>query len=219
MPAQAVLFDLDGTLLDTLADIAGAANAALAREGVPEHPVDSYRQFIGDGVDMLFRRALPPVAGHDDDRVARCVAHFHDTYAASWNVASAPYEGIAELLDALVDRGLTLAILSNKPDEFTKLCANHYLGRWPWARVVGQRVGIPRKPDPTPALMIADELQIFPGRITYVGDSSVDMRTARAATMPAVGVSWGFRPVEELRAAGATAIIDRPLDLLPLLDA
>ena len=218
MTTQAVLFDLDGTLLDTLADIASAANAALVLEGMPAHPDAAYRRFIGDGVDMLFRRALPLDQDHDDARIARCVSHFHATYATSWNVASRPYPGVPELLDALAARGLPLAILSNKPDEFTRLCAGHYLGRWTWAAVVGQRTGVPRKPDPTPALMLAEAIGVPPARITYVGDSSVDMRTAAGAGMVAVGVSWGFRSVEELQATGASAIIDHPLDLLPLLD-
>ena len=218
MPAQAVLFDLDGTLLDTLGDIAGAANAALALEAMPIHPAASYRQFIGDGVAMLFRRALPPDRDHDDARIDRCVAHFHATYAAAWNVSTQPYPGIPDLLDALRARDLPLAILSNKPDEFTQLCTRAYLGRWSWAAVVGQRDDVPRKPDPTSALIIARHLGLSPAAIVYVGDSSVDMRTARASGMTAVGVSWGFRSVEELRATGASAIIDHPGELLALLD-
>ena len=218
MPAQAVLFDLDGTLLDTLSDIASAANAALALEALPTHPDAAYRQFIGDGVDMLFRRAFPPDQDPDAARIDRCVHHFHATYATSWNVASEPYPGITDLLDALTNLGLPLAILSNKPDEFTKLCAAHYLGDWSWRAILGQREGVPRKPDPTAALTIADHLGVAPADFVYVGDSSVDMRTAHAAGMLAVGVSWGFRSVEELQATGAQAILNHPLELLPLLD-
>ncbi len=218
MPAQAVIFDLDGTLLDTLADIAGAANAALALEGFAEHPPAAYRQFIGDGVGMLFRRALPADQDHDDARIERCVTQFHATYATGWNVATQPYPGIADLLDTLTARQLPLAVLSNKPDEFTQLCTRHYLDRWTWAVIVGQRDGVPRKPDPTSALTIARNLGLAPADIVYVGDSSVDMRTARAAGMTAVGVSWGFRSVEELQATGAHAIIDHAAELLPLLD-
>ena len=218
MPAKAVLFDLDGTLLDTLADIAGAANAALAREAMPTHPPTAYRQFIGDGVAMLFRRALPTDQDHDDARIERCVAHFHATYATTWNATTQPYPGIAGLLDALTARNLPMAILSNKPHEFTQLCAGEFLDAWPWRAVIGQRDGIPRKPDPTSALAIARDLGFDPSLIVYVGDSSVDMRTARAAGMPAVGVSWGFRPVAELRETGASAIIDEPDDLLAFLD-
>ena len=218
MPPLAVLFDLDGTLLDTLTDIASAANAALASESMPTHPDADYRRFIGDGVGMLFRRALPPDQDHDEPRIDRCVARFHETYAHSWNVATRPYEGIPELLDALADRGLPVAILSNKPDEFTKLCAGAYLNRWTWSAVVGQREGVPRKPDPTSALAIAEGLGIAPSDFLYVGDSSVDMRTALASGMRPIGVSWGFRSVEELRSTGAEAIIDHPSELLGLLD-
>lgn len=217
MPAQAVLFDLDGTLLDTLADIAAAANAALVAEGMPAHPDAAYRRFIGDGVAMLVRRALPEGVEHDDARVDRCVRLFHETYATSWNVSTRPYDGIPALLDALAARGLPLAILSNKPDEFTRLCADAQLGRWAWAAVVGQREGVPRKPDPTSALAIAAGLGLGPADVVYVGDSGVDMRTATAAGMRAVGVSWGFRSVEELREIGASAIIDHPAQLLDLL--
>ena len=217
MPAQAVLFDLDGTLLDTLADIAAAANAALVAEGMPAHPDAAYRRFIGDGVAMLLRRALPSDREHDDARVDRCVRLFHETYAASWNVSTRPYDGIPALLDGLAARGLPLAILSNKPDEFTRLCAGAQLGRWSWAAVVGQREGVPRKPDPTSALAIAEGLGLAPADVVYVGDSGVDMRTATAAGMRPVGVSWGFRSVEELRETGATAIIDHPGQLLDLL--
>ena len=217
MPAQAVLFDLDGTLLDTLADIAGAANAALALESMPTHPSASYRQFIGDGVAMLFRRALPSDQDHDNARIERCVHHFHATYATTWNVSSKLYPGIAELLDVLTARNLPLAILSNKPDEFTQLCTRHFLSAWTWQAVVGQRDEVPRKPDPTAALQIARDLAIDPAQIVYVGDSSVDMRTAKAAGMPAIGVSWGFRSAEELRSTGATAIIDHPSELLSWL--
>lgn len=219
MPAQALLFDLDGTLLDTLADIADSANAALERAGRPTHPVDRYRQFVGDGVVTLFERCLPPGEGADADLVARCVAHFQETYAEGWKRRSHPYDGIPALLDALAARGLPLAILSNKPDDFTQLCTQHFLGAWTWAAVAGQRAGIPRKPDPAGALAIADALGIAPGDWLYVGDSGVDMRTATGAGMVPVGISWGFRAVDELWATGARAVIDRPGQLLGLLDS
>ena len=214
---RAILFDLDGTLLDTLEDIAQAANDVLAGLDLPTHPPGAYRRFIGDGVAMLFRRALPP------DRVApgtvdRCVAGFEETYGRSWNVRTRPYDGIPGLLDDLAARGLGLAVLSNKPDAFTRLCAAEYLARWPFRAVVGQRAGVPRKPDPAGALEIAERLGVPVERFLYVGDTAVDMETARRAGMYPVGVAWGFRPIEELRAGGAAAIIERPADLLELLE-
>jgi phosphoglycolate phosphatase len=217
MDVQAVLFDLDGTLLDTLEDIAAAANEVLGRHGLPAHPPGAYRRFIGDGVAMLFRRALAPEHA-EPEQVARCVEDFRDAYSRSWNVRTRPYDGIPELLDALTSRGLVLALLSNKPDDFTRLCASAYLARWPFRAVLGQREGTPRKPDPAAALEIAHRLGIPVGQFLYVGDSAVDMETARRAGMRPVGVSWGFRPAEELWAAGAEAAIAHPAELLGILD-
>jgi phosphoglycolate phosphatase len=214
MKFRAVLFDLDGTLLDTLADIAHAANTVLEQLGLPTHPADAYRLFIGEGVAVLFRRAL----GLDDDAaVDRCVAAFRDAYGRSWNVRTRPYDGIPELLDALVDRGVGLTLLSNKPDAFTRLCAEHYLARWPFRAVLGARDGVPKKPDPAGALEIAAQLGLEPGQFAYLGDSAVDMLTAHRAGMYPVGASWGFRPVAELREGGAGAVVDHPRELLDLL--
>ena len=153
MQVRAVLFDLDGTLLDTLADIADAANGVLRSRGFPEHPPEAFRAFIGEGVAVLFLRALPPDRV-SDELVARCVEEFRAAYAKNWNVQTRPYEGIPALLDALTKRGLALAMLSNKPDEFTQLYADAYLARWPFAAVLGSREGVPRKPDPAGALEV-----------------------------------------------------------------
>jgi phosphoglycolate phosphatase len=217
MAFRAILFDLDGTLLDTLADIAHAANEALAFEGFPTHAESDYLRFIGDGVAMLMRRALPPDIV-DDTLVGRGVACFQETYAKQWNVQTKPYAGIVELLDALTARGLPLAVLSNKPDDFTQLFGQTYLAPWPFRAIIGHRGGVPCKPDPASALEIADRLGVEPASCLFVGDSAVDMQTARNAGMSPVGVSWGFQPVETLREAGAWAIIDHPSGLLDLLD-
>jgi len=215
MNASAVLFDLDGTLLDTLADIAIAANAVLEEIGLPTHPVEAYRQFIGEGVPMLFQRAA---GAADPALLDRCVGRFREVYGQAWNVRTHPYDGVPELLDELTARGPALAVLSNKPDVFTRLCVEHYLGRWPFRVVLGSREGVPRKPDPAGALEAAALLGLDPAAIVYLGDTAIDMRTARGAGMHPVGVSWGFRPVAELLDAGAAQIIDRPLALLDVLD-
>ena len=216
MESRAVLFDLDGTLLDTLADIAHAANEVLEHLGFATHPPEAYRRFIGDGVAVLFRRALPP--GHDEpERVARCVADYRETYGRVWNVRTRPYDGIAALLDGLTSRGLGLAVLSNKPDDFTGLCVAEYLARWPFRAVLGHREGTPRKPDPAGALEIVHRLGVPAGQFLYVGDTAVDMETARSAGMRPVGAAWGFRPAEELWAAGAETVIAQPADLLEIL--
>jgi phosphoglycolate phosphatase len=218
MKFRAVLFDLDGTLLDTLEDIAGAANEVLVGLGCPAHPPEAYRRFIGDGVAVLFQRALPPDRA-EPGLIDRCVEGFPEAYGKSWKVSTRPYEGIPELLDALTTRGLALSVLSNKPDDFTRLAAAEYLARWPFRAVVGQRQGVPRKPDPAGAVEIARRLEIPVEQFLYVGDTAVDMETARRAEMCPVGVAWGFRPVEELRTGGARAIIERPADLLGLTEA
>jgi phosphoglycolate phosphatase len=217
MRFQAVLFDLDGTLLDTLEDIAQAANDVLVALDLPVHSPVAYRRFIGDGVATLFRRALPP------DRVGpevvdRCVAGFRETYGKCWNVRTHPFDGIPELLDDLAARGLDLALLSNKPDDFTRLAVAEYLSRWPFRAVLGERAGVPRKPDPAGALEIARRLGLPAERFLYVGDTGMDMETARRAGMFPVGVAWGFRPIEELRSSGAGAVIERPAELLELLE-
>jgi len=217
-PVRAVLCDLDGTLLDTLGDIAQAANGVLQSLGFPPHPVQDYRRFVGEGVQVLFSRALPAGTG-DPDRLALCVARFREEYARCWDVHTRPYDGIPELLTGLEERGLALAILSNKPVDFVRMYVARYLSCWTFRVVLGQGEGNPRKPDPAGALRTTAELGLASSEIVYLGDSPVDVQTAHAAGMYAVGAGWGFRPVEELRQAGADATIAHPRELLPILDA
>jgi phosphoglycolate phosphatase len=217
MDCRAILFDLDGTLLDTLADIAHAANRALERFGFGIHAPDEYRLFVGEGVDMLFRRALPE-EHRGPDVIARCVESFRSTYARTWNVHTKPYEGVPELLDALAARRLKMAVLSNKPDEFTKRCVNEYFPQGRFEAVLGQGHGMPRKPDPAGALEIARSLAVPPESFLYLGDSAVDMQTARSAAMHPVGALWGFRSLEELRDGGARAVIRHPMELIGVLE-
>jgi phosphoglycolate phosphatase len=219
MRFRAALFDLDGTLLDTLEDIASAANTVLARLGYATHAPAEYRRFIGDGVATLFRRALPPGrAANDEGEVSRCVGGFREEYGKSWNLRTRVYDGIPALLDALSARDLPLGVLSNKPDDFTRLCVAEYLSTWPFLVTLGQREGVPRKPDPGGALEAAQRFELPPSEIVYVGDTSVDMETARGAGMHPVGVAWGFRPAEELWSSGAAEVIATPAELLPLLE-
>jgi len=232
MPIRAVIFDLDGTLLDTLIDVATAANASLREVGVPEHPLTAYRKLLGGGIQRLFADALPPGAA-TPEQVARSVAAFRRHYDRGWNNATRPYAGIPELVDALKRRGLWLAVLSNKPHEFTRACIAAYFGGQPaptatgiesagpigpFRCVVGQRAGMPVKPDPTSALEIANGSGVPPEEFLYLGDTSIDMQTARDAGMHPIGVLWGFRDREELIASGAECVIATPCELLELLD-
>ncbi len=212
---QAVIFDLDGTLLDTLEDLAASMNWVLQQNGCPVHPVDAYRYFVGDGMEMLARRAVPPER-NKDLFVARCMAQMRVYYDAHWADKSAPYGGVVDLLQRLHEAGLSLNVLSNKPDEFTCRCVDRLLPGEVFDIVRGVRPDCPRKPDPQGALRIAERLGVDPPEVLYVGDTNVDMKTANRAGMYAVGVLWGFREEEELREHGAREIVARPAELLPL---
>ncbi len=217
MRYSAVLFDLDGTLLDTLADVADATNAALAQLGFPGHPVEAYKYFIGDGMEQLARRVLGPNAEYPA-LVARCVQRIREHYARCWACKTRPYPYIPELLDELAWRKVPMAVLSNKPQDFTRLCVERLLGRWRFDAVVGAGGQFPPKPHPAAALHIAGLLGLPPARIVYLGDTNTDMQTATGAGMFPVGALWGFRPEDELRASGAQVLIARPLELLALLE-
>lgn len=209
---SAMIFDLDGTLIDSLEDIADAANNTLAAFGMPEHTRDDYRRFVGNGVQVLLERTLP--AGHAGPPSARFVETFKQLYRRHLNRKTMPYGGIETVLTRLAENGMKLAVLSNKPDEFTKICIARFFPGIPFTAVYGQREGKPRKPDPRPAREIADKLQVLPANCAFVGDSSVDMATGKGAGMFSIGVSWGFRDCQELMTAGADLIINHPEELL-----
>ena len=216
MTYKAILFDLDGTLLDTLEDLGNSVNSVLARRDLPTHALDEYRYFVGDGTAMLITRALPQ-GKRNDETVRACLEELREAYGRNWNVNTRPYEGIPEMLDALTEHGLKMAVLSNKQHEFTRLCVADLLSNWTFDVVFGQRDEVRRKPDPTGALEVAERLNLPPADFLYLGDSAVDMKTATAAGMFPVGVLWGFRPAEELKEVGARALIERPLEILDLL--
>jgi phosphoglycolate phosphatase len=218
MHFQGVIFDLDGTLLNTLEDIANSANRTLLTHGFPTHAVDTYRHFIGDGVTMLMFRALPPEE-RSDKTIANCLKTLRDNYSRNWNVNTRPYEGVPTLLETLATKDVRMAVHSNKPADFTEQCVRELLPGHRFEMVLGQQDGIPRKPDPVGALKIAESLGISPSRFLYLGDSAVDMKTASRADMFPVGALWGFRSRGELLENGAKAVINRPLDLLRLLNS
>jgi phosphoglycolate phosphatase len=189
MVPDAVLFDLDGTLVDTILDIAAAMNHVLAARGWPEHPVSAYRGFVGHGVRELVARALPEGAAAEVDAAS---ADFLSRYDAHLIDHTRPFPDILALLARLAERGTRLAILSNKPESQTKRVAAALLAEVPFEIVRGQRDGVPAKPDPLAALEIAAALELEPDRCTFVGDSTVDIETARAAGMCCVAVTWGY---------------------------
>ncbi len=212
---RAVLFDLDGTLVDTLPDISDVMNAALAERGFPPLAPAEYRSRVGWGSRELSRLCLPEDR-RTDQEIRFLDLEFRRRYEAAPVVRSAPYPGIPEALAYLENRGVSLSILSNKPDEAVAPLLSALFPEIRFFRALGVREGAPRKPDPAGALRIARDLGLPPGRVFFVGDSAVDMRTARNAEMVPIGVAWRYREVSELRAEGAARILERTADLADL---
>ena len=215
---KAVIFDLDGTLLDTLQDLSDSGNDVLRARGFPTHSKDDYRTFIGNGMVNLVRDIFPvehrPTEGKETEVV---LAEYREAYGRNWQNTTVPFPGIPELLHALTEREIPIGVLSNKAHDFTEKCVKTFLGDWKWDVVLGAREGVPKKPDPAGAVDAADAMGVALEDCCYIGDSDVDMFTAKNAGMRAVGVSWGFRSVEELRESGAEVILEEPGDLLQLL--
>ncbi len=212
---QAVIFDLDGTLLDTLADLATSGNEVLTQHGMPTHPVESYRTFIGDGMASLVQRIFPeehrPADGPETDAI---LAEYRAAYDRHWQDTTCLFPGIADLLDSLKAAQIPIGVLSNKAHDFTVKCVEAFLADWQWDAIYGARDGVAKKPDPAGAVLAAREMGTDPAECYFIGDSDVDMLTAVNATMHPIGVTWGFRSVEELREHGAETILENPIDLI-----
>ena len=214
MPYRAVIFDLDGTLADTLADLADAMNWTLRQFGLPEHPTDSYRLRVGDGAAVLVGRSLP---ADRQDLLETALGMMRARYQQHMFDKTRLYDGVPEMLDALADRSLRLAVLSNKPHDATAMMVQRLCAAWRFEAVRGVGPDGVHKPDPRHALAIAEQMGVAPAQCLYLGDTNVDVRTARAAGMFAVGALWGFRDAAELTAAGADVLIAHPSELLGLL--
>ncbi len=214
---KAVLFDVDGTLLDSLQDLADSMNGTLEHFSFQPHESDRYKYFVGDGMTNLVRRALPASVRNDPAIFAGCFDFMMHAYEQNWNKKTRPYPGIPELLDSLTARGIRMSILSNKPDDFTQMVVQELLSLWDFEVIMGEHPPVPRKPDPSSALDIASRLGIPPAEFLYLGDTATDMQTANRAGMFAVGALWGFRTAEELLDSGAKKLIQKPEQLLGLL--
>ncbi len=210
---KAVIFDLDGTLLNTLTDIADSMNAILRSRGFPEHPVDQYKYFVGDGMETLVRRTIPEQY-RNEKFINDCLSELKKEYSRRWNNKTIPYDGIEDLLTSLSEKNVPMAILTNKPHNFAVQTINCFLPRWEFPVILGAKPEIPKKPDPTGALLIADTLNIAPDKILYLGDTDTDMETATRAGMYPVGILWGFRNRDELLRAGAKELIQTPTEVL-----
>jgi phosphoglycolate phosphatase len=192
-------------------------NTVLTRLGFPTHSTDSYRYYVGKGVDCLVRDVLPEDR-LDNETVGKAITAMQDEYGKHWADNTKPYPVISELLSALQERKIPKAVLSNKPDEFTRIMVEKLLSSWSFCIIRGDKPSIPKKPDPTAALDIARQLHIPPHLFLYIGDSDIDVQTANAAGMYPAGALWGFRSAEELLANGAKTLIKNPQDVLKFFD-
>lgn len=214
MPCQTAIFDLDGTLLDTLEDLYRAVNIALDTHSLPLRTRDEVRSFVGDGVEMLIRRALP--VGSDEDTVYTVLSDFKTTYAAICKDNTKPYDGIIPMLTALREGGIRVAVVSNKFDAATKALCAEYFGELVEV-AIGERTGVRKKPAPDTVLEALSALDVPAEGAVYIGDSDVDIHTAKNADMPCISVAWGLRNEEFLLASGATTLVRTPEELLRLL--
>jgi len=216
MNYKAVVFDLDGTLVDSAADLGNAVNRVLEDHGFPVHAISRYQDFIGNGAEMMVKRALP-----EDSRgeviLKECLNDFMNDYNENFNVDTVLYDGIPELLDHLSEKSIILTLLTNKPEKITFKLNESLLSKWEFKVVMGSSEGIPKKPDPTGAKLLLDKIGIPGSQTVYFGDSGIDMTTAVSSGMVPVGVLWGFRGKDELENSGAKYIIENPLDILEMI--
>ena len=212
---HALIFDLDGTLVDSLHGIAASLNRALAASGLPNHSPAAVRGFIGNGSRILIQRAAAPDA--DEALLQKVEDAFKADYDRTWPAGTSVYAGIFELLASLQACGYPLAVLSNKPHPFTAVIVSRLFPTVRFAAVLGQRAGVPHKPDPAGALEISNSLHLRPQDCIVIGDSTMDLETASNAGMRAIAVTWGFHDRERLLAAGAELLADDPAALLELV--
>ncbi len=211
---KTIIFDLDGTLLDTLADIVTSVNTVLAKYGFETHEYDSYKNFIGNGARVLIEKAC---ASKDKDMIDVVLADFLTYYNEHSTDRTAPYEGVMEMLEACQDKEIPISILSNKPHMSTVQAVNHYFSNITFFAVEGQSEGVPIKPDPTKVLRILKELGVAPEDALFVGDSNVDIMTGQNANMRTIGCCYGFRGRKELEEAESDHLVESPMEILSYL--
>ena len=217
MKKQLVIFDLDGTLLDTVADLANATNWALEQCGYPTHPVEAYYKFVGNGINKLFARALPEEESTEENmlRIRSLFIPYYNEHNADY---SRPYPGVTELLQTLQAKGVMLAVASNKYQEATLKLVRHFFPSIRFAAIYGQREEVPIKPAPDIVYDILRDTGVVKEATLYVGDSGVDMQTAKNADIVSVGVTWGFRSEEELRENEAVHVVHVASEIYAFLE-
>lgn len=212
MKHTAVIFDLDGTLIDSLEDLADSTNEALAKYGFIGHPYESYKLFIGNGIRQLIRNAVPK--NTEESLVENILQDFRSIYNKNYVNKTCPYDGIICMLEKLKELDIRMAICSNKADKLTNEIVHKTIGKDYFDVIYGEREGIPRKPDPASLLEAARNMKINPENTIYLGDSGGDMISAKNAGMYAAGALWGFRGREELIECGAQILLSNPMELI-----
>lgn len=215
MKYKGIIFDLDGTLVNSLEDISDAMNSVLTGLNYPTHTYDTYQYFIGSGLRNLVSKALPE-SNNSADEIENCFGSMVNGYRETCTLKTKPYEGITELLDNLVSRNIKLAVFSNKSDELTKKITSEIFPDY-FDASVGLSVESLKKPNPFEALAISKNWNLKPEQVIFIGDSDIDMQTAVNANMLPVGVTWGYRTEEELKASGAKVVIHNPFELIGVL--
>ncbi len=216
MKENAFIFDLDGTLIDSLTDIALCANKVLEEFSLPTHKIEDYKTFVGGGAEVLIENCTPK--NSSKELIQEVLKQFKIVYDQNLQGNTQPYDGIYELLETLKNQNYKVGVLSNKPHKFTLKYVEQFFSSYNISEPHGQKEEVPKKPDPTGAINIAKSFNMPHENIYFIGDSDVDMQTAKNAGMIAVGVRWGFRGVDELLENGADFIVDTPLDILKLLN-
>lgn len=212
MTYLSIIFDLDGTLLDTLDNIVESVNMVLTSHGFPPHRNEDYKKHFGNGLHNLISQSVPKATGKSVIR--DCCGEFVEIYSKNWKENCCPYKGINTMLTDLSDQGIKLAVLSNKPHAFTCMFVDEFFDKEIFQLVFGQRDEVEKKPHPAGALNIATLLQIQPEKILFIGDSDVDIMTGKAAGMGTAGVSWGYRTVQELMENKADIIVNSPMEIV-----
>jgi len=212
-----LIFDLDGTLINSLLDIAISMNKVLEKHNYPTHDTTEYNYFVGDGALVLVKNAMPKDSKEKD--IEKVLKSFIEIYEQNTHNNTFAYEGIYEMLENLENKEIKKAILSNKPHKFTLKYVENLFNNFDFQEVHGQKIDVPKKPDPTMAIEIATKLNTKCEDVVFIGDTATDIKTAKNANMKSIGVAWGFRSVEELKAAGADFIAYKPMDIVKYLSS
>lgn len=214
MKFKAFIFDLDGTILDSLQDLTDSVNCALKQQNLPLRSKEEVQMLIGNGIDKLVIQSLPLKAQNNQKIIAKTLESMAQFYSTNWHINTCLYPHIADLFDRLTLQKIPMAILSNKPQVFLTQIVNHYMKKWDFVEVIGSRAAYPLKPKPNSTLAIVQKFELMLNEVALVGDGETDIKTALVAGISSIAVTWGLRTVEEQKKAGATTFIHSPMELL-----